>query len=67
MAKATEIKLMEEEQKILKSWVSKGTTEHRLVERARIVLEAAEGKTTISYYLIYRLPHICFCFLNSIF
>jgi hypothetical protein len=31
MAKATEIKLMEEEQQILKSWVSKGTTEHRLV------------------------------------
>jgi transposase len=46
MAKATEIKLMEEEQQILKSWVGKGTTEHRLVERARIVLEAAAGKTT---------------------
>ena len=46
MAKATEIKLMEEEQQILKSWVSKGTTEHRLGERARIVLEAAAGKTT---------------------
>ena len=29
---------MEEEQQILKSWVSKGTTEHRLVERARIAL-----------------------------
>lgn len=46
MAKATEINLTEEEQKILKSWVSKGTMEQRLVERARIILEAAEGKTT---------------------
>jgi transposase len=46
MAKATEIKLTEEEQKILKSWVSKGTMEQRLVERARIILEAAKGKTT---------------------
>lgn len=46
MAKATEIKLTEEEQKILKSWVSKGTMEQRLVERARIILEAVEGKTT---------------------
>jgi transposase len=46
MAKATEIKLNEEEQQILKAWVSKGTTEQRLVERARIILEAAEGKTT---------------------
>jgi len=46
MAKATEINLTEEEQKILKSWVSKGTMEQRLVERAHIILEAAEGKTT---------------------
>jgi transposase len=46
MAKATEINLNEEEQKILKTWAGKGTTEHRLVERARIVLEAGEGKTT---------------------
>jgi len=46
MAKATEIKLSEEEQKTLKSWVSKGSMEQRLVERARIILAAAEGETT---------------------
>jgi len=46
MAKATEIKLTAEEQKILKSWISKGTMEQRLVERAHIILGAAEGKTT---------------------
>jgi transposase len=46
MAKATEIWLTEEETNILKSWVSKGTTEQRRVERARIILAAGEGKTT---------------------
>jgi len=46
MGKATEIHLSEEEQKTLKAWIGKGTMEQRLVERARIVLEAAEGKTT---------------------
>lgn len=46
MAIATEIKLTEEEQSILKLWISKGTTEQRLVERARIILKAGEGKTT---------------------
>ena len=53
MAKATEIKLSEEEQQILKSWVNKGTMEQRLVERARIILEAAKGRTTteIAYIL----------------
>lgn len=46
MGKATEINITEEEHQILKSWISKGTTEQRLVERARIILEAAGGKTT---------------------
>lgn len=46
MARATEIRLTEEEQITLRSWVNKGTTEQRLVERARIVLRAGEGKTT---------------------
>jgi len=46
MATAIKIDLTEEEQKILKSWVSKGTTEQRMVERAQMILEAAEGKTT---------------------
>ena len=46
MAKATEIHLTEEEQNVLKSWINKGTTEQRMVERSRIVLEAAMGKTS---------------------
>lgn len=46
MAKASKIDLTDEEQTTLQSWVSKGTTEQRLVERAHIILEAAEGKTT---------------------
>ncbi|MDP3061786.1 MAG: IS630 family transposase [Chloroflexota bacterium] len=43
---ATAIHLTEEEQSILESWVRNGTTEQRLVQRARMVLEAAAGKTT---------------------
>jgi transposase len=46
MAKATEIKLTEEENDLLKSWVNKGTTEQRMAERARIIIAAGEGKTT---------------------
>ncbi len=46
MGKASEIHLTEEEQKQLESWVRKGTMEQRFVERARIVLEAATGRTT---------------------
>jgi len=46
MAKATEVHLTEEEQNSLKSQINKGTTEQRMVERARIILEAATGKTT---------------------
>ncbi len=43
---ATVIHLTKEEQSILESWVRNGTTEQRLVQRARIMLEAAAGKTT---------------------
>jgi transposase len=46
MRKASEIYLTEEERHQLESWVRKGTMEQRLVERARIVLEAATGKTS---------------------
>jgi len=46
MAKATVIKLSDHERKTLLSWLRSGTTENRMVERAKIVLAAAEGKTT---------------------
>jgi len=46
MGKASEIHLTGEERNQLESWVRKGTMEQRLVERARIVLEAATGKTS---------------------
>ncbi len=43
---ATSIKLADEERATLESWISKPTTEQRMLQRARIVLEAAAGKTT---------------------
>lgn len=43
---AAQIELTEEERKELESWVRKGTMEQRMVQRARIVLESAAGKTT---------------------
>ena len=46
MGRATEIILTEEEEKKLRGWLRSGTTEQRLVHRARIILEAAAGKTT---------------------
>ena len=46
MGKATRIKLNAEEREILLSWSKSGKKEHRLVERARIILMAAEGKQT---------------------
>ena len=46
MAVATVIELEEEERSELESWVRKGTREQRYVQRARIVLKAAAGKTT---------------------
>ena len=44
--KATTIVLSEKERKQLLSLTRAGTTEQRLVERAHIILAAAEGKTT---------------------
>lgn len=43
---ATPISLSEEQRDELESWVRKGTMEQRMVQRARIVLECAAGKTT---------------------
>jgi len=43
--KAKEINLTGEEQQQLEMWVRASTTEHRLVQRARIVLESAAGRT----------------------
>lgn len=45
MAKGTPIALSEEDRTILVSWVQAGKTEHRLVERARMMLALAEGHT----------------------
>lgn len=44
MAKAPDIVISDEEDKILRSWLRSGKTEHRMVERAQMVLYAAEGK-----------------------
>ncbi len=43
---ATPIELTEDERKTLEAWVRKTTTEQRMSQRARIVLEAAAGKAT---------------------
>lgn len=43
---ATRIELTEEERTTLEGWVRRTTTEQRMVRRARIVLEAAAGRTT---------------------
>lgn len=42
--KATSITLSDDERSVLEGWVRSGTTEQRLAERARVVLEAARGK-----------------------
>lgn len=44
--KAREINLTAEERQVLESWVHAPTTEQRLVQRARIVLECAAGSMT---------------------
>ena len=46
MGKATVIRLGEDERKTLQKWVSSGTTQQRLVERAQMILAAAAGKGT---------------------
>jgi transposase len=44
--KATPINLCADDCAVLESWVRASTTEQRLVQRARIVLEAAQGRST---------------------
>jgi len=46
MGVATAIELTDDERDTLATWVRRSTTEQRMVQRARIVLEAAAGKTT---------------------
>ncbi len=43
--KAKEINLTGEERQQLETWARASATEHRLVQRARIVLESAAGRT----------------------
>lgn len=43
---ATRIEVTEEERSTLETWLRKTTTEQRMAQRARIVLEAAAGKAT---------------------
>ena len=45
--RGTAIILSEEVRQVLQSWVRSGTTEQRLAQRARIVLEGAAGKTNL--------------------
>jgi transposase len=55
MAKACEIHLTKEERKQLESWVRSGSTEQRMAQRARIVLESAAGKASKEIALIMEL------------
>jgi len=43
---ATEVRLTDEEQEVIKGWVKRPTTEQRLVLRSKIILRAAEGAKT---------------------
>ena len=43
--KAAGIQLLDDESKILQEWLRRGKSEQRLVERARIVLLASQGKS----------------------
>jgi transposase len=43
--RAARIQLSEQEEAVLRDWSRKGTTEHRLVERAKIILLSHEGLT----------------------
>ena len=46
MGKASVVRLNDDERKTLMSWLRSGTTEYRLVERAKMILAAAEGQST---------------------
>jgi transposase len=55
MARACEIHLTDEELSKLESLVRKATTEQRMVQRARIVLEGAAGKTSKEIALMLKM------------
>jgi transposase len=55
MARACEIHIAEEEYKHLESWVRNGSTEQRMAQRARIVLESAAGKGSQEIALVMKL------------
>ena len=55
MARACEIRLTDEERSQLESWVRASTTEQRMVQRARIVLEGAAGRTSKEIALTLKL------------
>ena len=44
MGVATRIELTDDERRTLETWVRRTTTEQRMVQRARIVLESGSGK-----------------------
>ncbi len=46
MGVATPVQLTDDERDTLETWLRRTTAEQRMVQRAQIVLEAAEGKTT---------------------
>lgn len=46
--KATVIRLSDDDRRTLESWIRSGTTEQRMVLRARIILDAANGEGTTS-------------------
>ena len=46
MGVATSVQLTDDERDALETWVRRTTTEQRMVQRSRIVLDGAEGKTT---------------------
>ena len=46
MRHATEVRLSDEERGALERWVNSGTTEQRVVVRARMILAASEGRMT---------------------
>ena len=48
MAKAAVIVLIDEERAVLESCVRSGRTEHRMAERARMILRLAEGRSNLA-------------------
>src|ERR1700683_4559651 len=47
MGRRTVIRLTSEEEQILRQWARAGTSEHRMVERAKVILLAHQGKSNL--------------------